>query len=166
MVKECNKSICTSYGLHLTDCISTTPLLVSGEGGFASPWLMETPLIINKLNKLSKITHQSSRCLKLVSGSPLQSPQAYVQSSRCVLQVHRSVPHPVLQLHLNSRRSSSGAGGWSVFRGTKEPSMFLHPHSSGFICPAFPFHSWTSKNTRRLWYRAAANVGGKLFAST
>ena len=79
--------------------------------------------------------------------------------------VHFSELQPILQSHRNISRNLGSTGRKSVVLGSSLNSDYLHPHStaSNYF---FPFSSFAWKYTLRLWYRVAAEVGGKLYAST
>ena len=52
------------------------------------------------------------------------------------------------------------------FFATKWPLLNSQPQSTESSWLAFPFHSLICRNTRRLWYFAAADVGGRTSVST
>ena len=81
--------------------------------------------------------------------------------------VHFSELQPILQSRRNISSNLGSTDGKSVVLKLNSSlnSDYLHPHSiaSNYF---FPFSSFTWKYTLRLWYRVAAEVGGKLHAST
>ena len=79
--------------------------------------------------------------------------------------VHFSELQPILQSHRKISGNLGSTGGKSVILGSSFNSDYLHPHSIASNS-FFPFSSFTWKYTLRLWYRVAAEVGGKLYAST
>ena len=92
---------------------------------------------------------------------PRHSPHTAEHRSPCFRHVHLFVLQCFLQLHLKSSSSSGGADCWSVCSGRHFPAIICHPHSSGVRSSPSPFQSITCLYTRRLWYFAAAAVGGK-----
>lgn len=90
----------------------------------------------------------------------LQWPHAVVHSMLCFLHEHLSVLQSVWQLHLITCSRCSGARGSDVCNGTNPSLHSCHPQSLGLSSAVDPFHSWTWRYTRRLWFFAAAEVGG------
>ena len=96
----------------------------------------------------------------VLAASSLQLPQVWVYSMLCFLHEHLSVLQSVWQLHLITRSRCLGAGGSNGWIGTNSSSHSCHPQSLGWSSAADPFQSWTWRYTQRLWYFAAAEVGG------
>ena len=88
-----------------------------------------------------------------------------VRSNPCVyfLQVCLAVKQSVLQPHRIMSKSSLGAANRSVNMGSRCLSHSFHHQSSGSksTAPAYPFHWCAWWYTHRLWYFAAADVGGR-----
>ena len=91
---------------------------------------------------------------------PLQLPQARVHSMLCFLHEYLNVLQSVWQLHLITHSRCSGAGGSDDQIGTNPFSHSCHPQFIGSSFIVEFFHSWTWRYTQRLWYFAAAEVGG------
>lgn len=112
--------------------------------------------------------HESSLSSLLLSDSsgcaqaePLHWLQAGEQSRLFFQQEHLRLLQSVEQLNLITWSSTSGAGDRWVMTGTNNPSQDFHPHSSVDMVASTPFHCCAWKYTRKLWYVAAAEVGGK-----
>ena len=79
--------------------------------------------------------------------------------------VHFSELQPVLQSQRNISSNVGSSGGKSVVLGSSFNSDYLHPPPIRLNQIIFPLSPHSLGNTLRLWYRAAAEVGGKLCAS-
>ena len=76
----------------------------------------------------------------------------------------RSVPQPVLQMHLTMSRSDSGAGPKSELTGfTLSSESSRHQSSAVNVFPCQCCHCCTWWNTLMLWYFVTAEVGGNMF---
>ena len=95
---------------------------------------------------------------------PLQLPHAREHFIPCFLQLHLWLLQSVLQLHLMTLRSYSGAGGTSVEIGDQPVSVSSQPHSFGNM--TLPFHWQIWLNTLKLWNFDAAAVGGRTWGWT
>ena len=96
---------------------------------------------------------------------PRHSPQPVEQSNPALGQEQRRVSHPILQLHRTSFSSVFGATSMSHCMGTSLPSTAFQPRFCGCRCGVSldsPFHIYTWRYTRRLWYLPADDVGGRL----
>ncbi len=65
---------------------------------------------------------------------PRHWPHAGEHSRLCLRQLHLAVLQSVVQLHLMTRSSSSGAGGSNVITGTTFSSFVVHPNPSSSYC--------------------------------
>ena len=84
-------------------------------------------------------------------------------------QEQRRVSHPILQLHRTTYSNAFGATSISHYMGTSLPFSVFHPKFCGCRCgPSLdsPFHICTWRYTRRLWYLAADDVGGRFSGCT
>ena len=98
--------------------------------------------------------------------TPQHSSQLDVQSSPCFLQLQRFESQLLLHEQRITFNRSDGAAGISVVTGTRLSHSSLQPHCVGSTVRLLPSHSWTCKYTLRLWNRAAADVGGRVWTCT
>ena len=100
---------------------------------------------------------------------PRHSPQPVEHSNDALRQEQRRVSHPILQLHRTTFSSAFGATSMSHCMGTSLPSTAFQPRFCGCRCgPSLdsPFHIFTWRYTRRLWYLAADDIGGRFSGCT
>ena len=130
-----------------------------------------TLLNISKhINKETQVSGQSSSSsssdiwvTEFAHPDPRQWPHAAEQSRPFFRHEHFIVLQSVIQLQRMKRKSSSGAGGKSVCFGNKTSSLIFKSHCSRTTLHVKIFHCWIWKNTRWLWYFAAADVGGRVW---
>ena len=88
-------------------------------------------LINVQVYSISSSSSDTSKRPAFWQAEPLQLPHAREHFIPCFLQLHLWLLQSVLQLHLMTLRSSSGAGGTSVEIGDQPVSVSSQPHSFG-----------------------------------
>ena len=96
----------------------------------------------------------------LLHSIPLHSLQAREHSKPYFLHPQRRDVQPLLQPQCMASRRYRGAGGRFVVKAQSLLSLTIHPQSSA--SRSTPCHCCTWWKTRRLWYCAAADVGGSV----
>ena len=105
----------------------------------------------------------------ILAQMPRHSPHPLEHSNPALRQEQRRVSHPILQLHRTTFSSSFAATSISHCMGTTLPYTAFQPRLCGCRCgPSLgsPLHICTCRYTRRLWYLAADDVGGRFSGCT